>query len=654
MERMKIKEFIKEIIEDTSKLDELEEEEYSKLIKYLQKAYFNKNTSLVSDKLFDYIKDNYETKFKKKLKDVGAPIKKNKVRLPHYMGSLDKIKPSMSEFTKWVSKYSGPYILSYKLDGISALVHKVDNKISMYTRGNGIYGQDISHVLEHININTDLLKNNDAIRGELIISKKNFETIKEKMANARNAVSGIINTKNPDKDMLKLIDFVAYWVIEPEFKQSEQLKYIKKKEITMVDYINIKKMTIDFLSEMLSKGRKEYKYEIDGVVVIDDSKIYTQIEGENPDYGFAFKQVLTDQIAETVVVDVLWEISKDGYLKPKIKIETVELLGSEITYATAFNAKYIFDNNIGPGSVIKIIKSGDVIPYIHEILSLSENGKPKMPSIKYKWNETNVDIIAEDLDEENMTKIIIKKLLYFFESLDIKFMGEGMITKFVEAGYDDLWKILSADKNKLSNIDGLGKKSVDKIYESINEGIKNRHIYDLMAASQIFGRGIGAKKFKLIIDVYPNIIEIFNKEGYEHTLKLINTINGFENKTSIKVVDNLKSFETWLNNLLKLKKDALFKMNHNVNSLENDTELKKYSDKIKDYSNKTIVFTGFRDKDVEIILEKLGTKITNSISKNTDILIASNPDENTAKINKAKELDVKIISKVEFYKLIKK
>jgi DNA ligase (NAD+) len=651
---MKIKEFIKEIIENLSKLDELDEEEYSKLIKYLQKAYFNKNISLVSDKLFDYMKENYETKFKKKIIDVGAPIKKNKIKLPHYMGSLDKIKPAMSEFTKWVSKYSGPYVLSYKLDGISALVHKIDNKIFMYTRGNGVYGQDISHVLEHININTSLLKNNDAIRGELIISKKNFEIIKDKMANARNAVSGIINTKNPDKEMLKLIDYVAYWVIEPELKQSEQMKYIKKKDINMVDYINIKQMTVDFLSEMLIKGRKEYKYEIDGVVVIDDSKIYTQIEGENPDYGFAFKQVLTDQIAETIVVDVLWDISKDGYLKPKIKIETVELLGSEINYATAFNAKYIYDNNIGPGSVIKIIKSGDVIPYIYEIKTPSESGKPKMPSIKYKWNETNVDIIAQDLDEENMIKIIIKKLLYFFESLDIKFMGEGMITKFVEAGYDDLWKILSADKDKLSNIDGLGNKSVNKIYESINDGIKNRYIYDLMAASQIFGRGIGAKKFKLIIDIYPNIIEIFNKEGYENALKLINSVNGFEKKTSIKVVDNLKSFETWLNNLLKIKKDALFKINKNVNSLENDTELKKYSEKIKEYINKTIVFTGFRDKDVEIILEKLGTKITNSISKNTDILIASNPDENTAKINKAKELNVKIISKEQFYKLISK
>ena len=241
---MKIKEFIKEIIDEPSKLDELAEEEYSKLIKYLQKAYFNKNISLVSDKLFDYIKDNYETKFKKKLVDVGAPIMKSKTKtkLPHYMGSLDKIKPAMSEFNKWLSKYSGPYILSYKLDGISALIQKVNDKFYMYTRGDGVYGQDISHVIKHININTSLLKNNDAFRGELIISKKNFEKIKDKMANARNAVSGIINTKKPDPEMLKLIDFVAYWVMEPEMKQSEQMKYLKKKEM------NLEKIIYDIVS----------------------------------------------------------------------------------------------------------------------------------------------------------------------------------------------------------------------------------------------------------------------------------------------------------------------------------------------------------------------------------------------------------------------
>ena len=649
---MKIKELIKEVINEPDKLNQLEQSDYDKFIKYLQDSYYNKNIGLVSDKLFDYIKEHYENKFKIKV-NVGAPILKSKVKLPYYMGSLDKIKPAMSEFNKWLLKYSGPYILSYKLDGISALIQKVNDRFYMYTRGDGIYGQDISHVIKHININTSLLKNNDAIRGELIISKKNFEKIKDKMANARNAVSGIINTKKPDPEMLKLIDFVAYWVMEPEMKQSEQMKYLKKKEMNAVDFIQVKQMTTDFLSEMLTKGRKDFRYEIDGVVVIDDSKIYDKINGENPDYGFAFKQVLTDQIAETTVIDVLWEISKDGYIKPKIKIDTVELLGSEITYATAFNAKYIFDNNIGPGSVIKIIKSGDVIPYIHEISSPSETGKPKMPTMKYEWNETGVDIIAIELDEENMNKMIIKKLLYFFETLDIKFMGEGMITKFVDNGYDDLWKILSANKDKLHNIEGLGKKSVDKIYESIINGIKDRELCDLMAASQIFGRGIGSKKFKLITDIHPEIINIFNKKGYEDTLILINNIQGFENKTSTKIVDNIKSFETWLNKLIKLKPDAL-KKNNLSNDLLNNDELKKYSDKIKDYSNKTIVFTGFRDKEIESILEKIGTKITNSISKNTDILIASDPSESSGKVTKAKELNIKIISKDQFYKLIQK
>jgi DNA ligase (NAD+) len=232
-------------------------------------------------------------------------------------------------------------------------------------------------------------------------------------------------------------------------------------------------------------------------------------------------------------------------------------------------------------------------------------------------------------------------------------MGEGMITKFVDNGYDDLWKILSANKDKLHNIEGLGKKSVDKIYESIINGIKDRELCDLMAASQIFGRGIGSKKFKLITDVYPEIINIFNKQGYEDTLKLINNIQGFENKTSTKIVDNIKSFELWLNKLIKLKQDAL-KKNNLSNDLLNNDELKKYSDKIKDYSNKTIVFTGFRDKEIESVLEKIGTKITNSISKNTDILIASDPSESSGKVTKAKELNIKIISKDQFYKLIQK
>jgi NAD-dependent DNA ligase len=636
---MKISQLIKELQDDPDEiLNSLDEKNLKKIIDYLNDNYYNNNKSLISDQLYDYVKEFYELNFNKKI-SVGAEIKSinRKVKLPYYMGSLDKIKPSSGVFDKWINQYSGPYVISFKLDGISALLYKNDDKVYMYTRGNGIEGQDISHCIEIMGINISKLKNGDAIRGELIMSKDNFKKISDTMANARNAVSGIINTKNPDPKMLKLIDFVAYWVLYPELTASNQLKYIEQKNLSpkSVEYYIKKDITINELSEQLISGRKNHKYEIDGIVVIDNSKYYPQDIGSNPSWGFAFKQILTDQIAESTVVDVLWEISKDKYIKPKIKINTIELLGSEITYATAFNAKYIVDNVIGPGAIVKIIKSGDVIPYIQEIIKPADNNKPKMPSIKYEWNETKVDIIAIDLDDENMNKIIIKKLTYFFSTLNIKFMAEGTVQKFVENGYDDLPKILKADKEKLYSIEGLGEKSIDKIYDSINDGLTNRYIYEIMGASQIFGRGIGIKKFKSIIDDYPDIIDIYKKNGKDYTIKLINSINGFESKTTNKVVDNFDEFIIYLNNLIKIKPNLLIKKN----------VTNTFNNMLKKFSNKVIVFTGFRDKDIEKELENLGSKITSSISKNTDLVIAVDINENSNKIIKAKELNITIISK---------
>lgn len=400
------------------------------------------------------------------------------------------------------------------------------------------------------------------------------------------------------------------------------------------------------LSELLVNGRTKLEYEIDGVVIIDNSKINIQIEGQNPDWGVAFKQILTDQIAEATVVDVIWEISKDKYIKPKIKINTVELLGSEITFATAFNAKFVVDNKIGPGSIIKLIKSGDVIPYIQEVLKESDSKKPKMPSIKYEWNETEVDIIATELDDESMNKIIVKKLSYFFQTLDVKYMGEGTIEKFVDNGYNDLWKILSADVNKLGKIDGFGDKLIEKIYDSIDKSLINRNLCDLMAASQIFGRGIGSKKFKLITDAYPNILDIVNKNG--NIREIINNINGFDDKTTTKIVDNFKLFIKWLNDLIKLKPNVLSKVGEE--DKKGNKKEKGKAGAYSKYANKTIVFTGFRDKEVETLLDKIGSKVTTSVSKNTDILIAADTTEKSSKIVKANELNVKVISKDEFYK----
>jgi DNA ligase (NAD+) len=159
------------------------------------------------------------------------------------------------------------------------------------------------------------------------------------------------------------------------------------------------------LVEKLVEFKQDSPYEIDGIIVQADIK-YTRNTSGNPDYAFAFK--ILSEVAETTVINVEWNISKWGALKPRVEIEPVELAGVLITYATGFNAKFIKDNEIGPGSRILITRSGDVIPYILKILTRTE---ADMPTIEYVWNETGVDIISENPDE-----MCIKRMLSFFLS----------------------------------------------------------------------------------------------------------------------------------------------------------------------------------------------------------------------------------------------
>lgn len=647
---MKIAQVIELLKSDiNATLDSLTKESIYKIIERLSKHYYE-GKELVSDTIFDYIKEYYERKYEK-IDKVGYEIadKKEEIILPYYMGSLDKIKPTKGDIDKWKNKYNGPYIISYKLDGISSLLYKKDNKIYLTKRGNGHTATDISRIIPYINLNkyVSKLKEGEAIRGELIISKNNFNKLKDKMATALSAVNGLTSSKTLEPDLLKLIDFVGYWVINPNLKFSEQLEYIKSYGIDCVSYKQVNKIDIDILGKEFVSSREISKYKIDGLVIVDDSKVYPNISGKNPPYAFAFKQALSEQTAETVVIDVLWEISKDGYIKPKVEYETIQILGHDHTYATAFNAKYIVDNKIGPGAKIEIIKSGDVIPYINKIIESAN--KPSLPKYKYIWNSTGVDIIVDKSDKNNKeinNKIMIKQLDIFFKTLEIDNMGEGTITKFVDNGYDNLWKILQAKKKDLIKIDGFGSTLIDKIYSNMDNGLVNKELYDVMAASQVFGRGIGSDKLKPILDDYPNILEIYKTEGKDHVFELINNINGFADKTTTKIVDNIPEFIKYLDQLQKIKPNII------INNKDKDKIEKNKKEKSK-YSDKNIVFTGFRDKELEKKLVSLGALVKDTVSSKTDILIAIDPNENSSKITKAKSLNIEIISKEEFIKDMK-
>jgi len=629
-----MEELIKKVIKDPIKtVKTLNKKSFTDLLDYLSDSYYEKGISLVGDEIFDVIYEFYEDKYKKV--NLGNKTKE-KVKLPYYLGSQDKIKSSEKEINNWIKKYPGPYIVSNKLDGLSALIVKENDKLNIYTRGTkGIYGHDKTHHLEFINVNTDKMKNGDAVRGELIISKDNFKKHLSSIRNtSRNSAVGFINSKSSDKKYLKLVDFVAFSVINPPMTQEEQFKYIKKLKMKHTKYIVKKEINVSNLSEFLVDNKTNYEYEMDGLVISDTSQVYSLIEGENPKYSFSFKSYLTEEKVETTVINIEWNISKSGKIVPILIVNEVEIDNVKINRCTGNNAKYIVNNNINIGSKVLIIRSNDVIPKIEKVIKPSS--KPGLPKdIKYKWDKTNTNIISIERNEEQENQYIIKNIESTINTLGIEFLGEGNITKFVDNGYNDFLKILKAEKKKtkLYDIEGFSDKIIDKIYISINKVLENIELPVLMASSNYF-EGLGVKKIKMITNIYPNIIELYNKEKNNIYDDIIN-IHGYEKISTDKFVSGLPKFIKWFEKLKTIKPNLKLK----------STEKKKTNKKSNnDFNGKKIAFSGVRDKEMEKQLEELGATISTSVSKNTNILIVKDKTENSSKINKAKELNIEIIN----------
>ena len=617
-------------------------------------AFFNGDKSILKDDIYDIIKDYIRKKYPKDpyLKRVGADVD-NKVVLPYYMGSQNKIKDSEEEITKYKKQYAGPYIISDKLDGVSCLIvyNKIGKKnfdIKLYTRGNGTEGQDITHLLTYINgfpsvnnISYDYL----AIRGELIISKDNWEKLKlegNNGANPRNTVSGAINSKNLNKNVLNAIDFVCYTLIEPKLKNG--LDILKKMNFLIVNHTINDNINLNILSENLQKSRNN-KYIIDGIVINDISKNYEIEKGKNPTHSFAFKSIHTLEQVEVIVREVEWNVSKDKYMKPIVKFDEITLDDVKIKQATGFNAGFIEKNVIGPGSRIIIIRSGNVIPHINSVLSKSASGKPSLPGIvdvNYKWNDTHVDIIMIDDGNKN-SKYDIKNIIYFMKTIEIDYMGPGNIAKIYNAGYDTINKIINITKEELLNIEGFKNKSADNILNALKK-IRDVDCNVLMDASNIMGRGFVLKKIKSITDIHPEILDN-TKAARNKALKLkasdLIKINGIAKTSAELFIENLPKYYEFYDNLgFKCKGDKKLPANAVVADINTN------------FKDKTFIFSGFRNKDYEKKITDNGGKITTSVSKNTSYLIVKDKNENTAKIIKARELGVIILNLEEFEKML--
>ena len=302
------------------------------------------------DIIRDYVLNKYPSNKIANQQHKSIKVEHAKVKLPYTMMSMDKIKPDTNSLKQFKKTYKGPYVVSCKLDGISALYSTETGTPKMYTRGNGYIGQSIDHLIDYFNLPKT---ENITLRGEIIIEESKFiNNWSSKYANSRNFIAGIVNNREINQERAKMlndIDFVVYEVISPQMlKPSKQFDYLTtlKPLPNIVNYKILKQDTLtnEVLSQLLLDWRQEYKYNIDGIIVSNDD-VYER-KDKNPEHAFAFKMVLSEQEAESRVIDILWTASKDGLLKPRIKIEPVVIGGTTINYATGFNAKFIVDNKI--------------------------------------------------------------------------------------------------------------------------------------------------------------------------------------------------------------------------------------------------------------------------------------------------------------------
>lgn len=587
-------------------------------IKAAADAYYNTGSPVMSDADFDALVDELRERDPGNavLAQVGAPVTGAKVDLPYPMMSLDKVKAGTE---KWAAKHQGPYVLSDKLDGTSAML--AGGKL--YRRGTGKVGADVSHLIPHV-ISKKAAKTKLVVRGEIVIAKADFDG--SVAVDARSAVNALVNKKTmggPDA-VLDAARFVAYEVVEPRMDKVDQFKALEAAGFEVAWHETVASIDDDMLGQKFAERRVASKYNVDGVVV-QASGVH-DIGEKNPTYAFAFKSVQEDQGRATVVTDVVYESSRDGRLVPRVSFDPIVLdTGVTMRWATAHNARFVQDNGIGPGAVVHVVRSGDVIP---KIIRVEEAVPPKLPPVdpEWAWDANGVHAVLAVLGDTAKIKILLK----FMTALGVEFTKEGSLTKLYEAGFDTIRKILDANPADIADIPGFGDVQAKKMLGSLVAKVAAADVINLMVASNAFGSGIGERKLRALHATVPDFHKL---RGPELEARILEA-PGFQAKTAVKMVQGMDEFDRVVKALgLSLK-------GRPVNG-----SAKAVVGKGK------VVFSGFRDADLEDAATAAGYDVSTSVSSKTALVVAADVTAETGKITKARELGVEVVSVEDFRKL---
>jgi DNA ligase (NAD+) len=639
-----------EINEDPDKwIQAIKTTELEKLVEYASYLYYNYDGGGLTDNAFDaleYILNKRLKRVGRRWEKIGAePIDKIKATLPYPMPSLDKLKPGNPALLAYLAKGKQEgMIWSCKLDGVSAMViYKAGKVDKIYTRGNGEIGGDVSYLKDYITL-PKVSYSYMVVRGELILSKKTWqEKYIGSYANPRSFVSakvnsGYISPAFPD------IDFVAYQLVDWSEKKTPQpsqaLKILQAQGFKVADNGSFKKEILIFDVISLYKEKRETSpYTIDGIVLtLDIAQEIKQLS--NPEYSKAFKMTLEEQLRNTRITNVDWNITRYGRYFPVAIFEAVYIDGFRLHRASAHNANHVIDWHLGKGTRIVVSRSGDVIPTIKDV-TVDEKINAILPPDKYQWHWLGRDILLDEIDEN--PEVQIRRLIYFFSTIRTPQLGEGRIRRLYEAGMTTIKDITSAKQSDIIKIKGFGQKLSKSIYENIHNTMRTTRMDRYFVAITTFKTQIGRTLLKNVLRYYPDILTASKKEILTFLTK--NKIPGIGPARKDALAESMPRFRDVLLDLNK--EDIEFALKYQEKRLQKLKET-GYNKKIK---GKTFVTTGFLnspDYDFEDYIWDHWGDLASTVTSKTTAVISANVANITGKMLKAHDMGIPVYSMTEF------